>query len=179
MRKESVRKILFWCGTLLGSAFFCIFFPSAHWRDTVHIIYDLTVSPLVSAYVTGVLLDGIYGERDEYWWARLLLIIPALLIPTGRRFLGWPISGHLTAMLIVAPAISFDRRLSRIVRTIYWLPLPYVLYLRWFSFDKDDHWQTYNCIIIAAASLLIVKLALIFYKLTKEKSSTAIKDIQR
>ena len=80
---------------------------------------------------------------------RLALLIPLSVIPTGRDLYAWNISGHLLGILTVALIQGMDERLGRWEKIAYALPLPIILWIRLFLFDKKGHLETLNAIGVA------------------------------
>jgi hypothetical protein len=135
-----------------GTVVLCLYWRS--WRDIAHLFYDIPAGFVVCAFIGQLLCEGIRRQFSPQWWTRVLLMVPISVIPTGRVFLGWNISGHLTDVLAVALIQSIDTRLHPWERLVYWSPLPIVLWIRWFVFDKNGHWETINAAIAAIAIFL-------------------------
>ena len=131
---------------LLGGIILCTFWKS--WQDVHHLIYDIPTGVVMSAYIGQIVCEGIDRRFTPHWWIRVILLIPMTIIPAGRWFLGWPISGHLSIMLAVAVIQTADHRLRSLEKLIYWVPIPIILYFRWFHFDKGGHWDTFNALIL-------------------------------
>lgn len=132
---------------LIGATAFCIY--SRSWKDAPHLIYDIPAGLVVYVFVAQLLLEVVYGGWTWYWGARLALLVAMAVVTTGREFQGWTISGHLSCVLAVALVQAADPRLAVAERIVYWLPLPIVLYIRWYIFDLGAHWQTYNAVLFA------------------------------
>jgi hypothetical protein len=133
--------------TALGMVAFCLFARS--WRDVPHLLYDIPASLAVFGFVAQLLLERFKDGPRRYWLARLGMLVAMTIVTVGREFGHWNISGHLSCVLAVALVQSTDRRLSVAERFCYWIPLPIVLFIRWFLFDQGNHWQTYNAVIFA------------------------------
>jgi hypothetical protein len=139
--------------SVVGAIILMVFWKS--WRDTVHLVYDIPTGLVISAYIGQIICEGINRWFTPNWWIRVILLVPMTIIPAGRWFLDWPISGHLSIMLAVAVIQTIDNRLKAIERVIYWIPVPIILYIRWFYFDKNGHGDTYNALLTAAVIILI------------------------
>ena len=147
--------------TLTGALVLCLYWQS--WKDTSHLIYDIPSAISMCAFLSQILCEGTAGQMSPSWWARLLLVVPMSVIPAGRELLGWNLSGHLTDMWAVALIQSVDRRLSRWERLAYWVPVPVVLWIRWFLFDAGGHWETFNAFIAGTTMFLGYVLLLICF----------------
>ncbi len=139
-----------------GGILLCVYWQS--WKDIYHLFYDIPAALAMSAYIGQIVCEGIRKLSFPGWRARLLLMIPMSVIPAGREFLGWNISGHLTDILAVALIQSTDRRMAGAERIAYWFPMPIILYVRWFQFDRNGHWETFNAA-IAAGLIFLAYLA--------------------
>jgi hypothetical protein len=135
---------------LLGGAILCFYWQS--WKDMPHLFYDIPTGFMMSAYIGQIVLENMGNKRAVHWWARVLLLLPMSVIPIGRVFLNWNISGHLTDMLAAAMIQTADERLGSVEKIVYWHPLPVILYIRWFHFDTGGHGETFNAL---AAGFLI------------------------
>ena len=69
------------------------------------------------------------------------------IVPMGRVFFNWNISGHLTDILAAALIQTADDRLSASEKILYWFSLPVILYIRWFHFDSGGHGETFYALI--------------------------------
>ncbi len=138
---------------VVGMVAFCFYARS--WRDIPHLIYDIPASFAVFAFVGQVVLELCLSGPTPYVLARLGLIAALTIVCGGRDFFAWSISGHLTCVLAVALLQSFDARLPLLERAAYWIPLPIVLVIRWTTFDKGDHAQTYYAILFAVLAAAI------------------------
>ena len=141
----------------VGMAAFVVYARS--WKDLPHVIYDIPASFAVFAFVAQLLLEAAKDGAGWYWIARVVLLGVITVATVGREFLGWHLSGHLTCVLAVALVQATDPRLGLIERALYWIPLLVVLLVRWYRFDGDDHWQTYNAVIVGTVAALPVMLA--------------------
>ncbi len=135
-----------------GSAALCIYWQS--WKDTAHLLYDIPAAALFCGFLSQIVCEGASRQFTAWWWARVAVLAPMSVIPCGREFLGWPISGHLADLLAVALIQSRDLRLGSRERIAYWLALPIILWIRWFLFDTNGHWETYNALIAGVAIFL-------------------------
>ena len=143
---------------IVGATVFCIY--ARTWRDVPHAIYDIPASIAAFAFVAQLLLEVTKDGASWFWGSRLALLVAMTVVTSGRAFLGWEISGHLSCVLAIAIVQAADARLGAIERLLYWIPLPIVLVIRWTLFDQGQHWQTYSAVIFAvAASLPVVLLA--------------------
>lgn len=138
--------------TLAGSLVLCLYWQS--WKDTPHLIYDVPSAISMCAYLSQILCEATARQMSPSWWARLLLVVPMSVIPSGREFLGWKISGHLTDMWAVALIQSVDGRLRCRERLAYWLPVPIVLWIRWFHFDIGGHGETFAALVAGTIMFL-------------------------
>lgn len=125
-----------------------LFFYWQSWKDVPHLFYDIPAGLTISAYIGQILLEGMKNEREGHWWARVLMLLPMAIVPIGREFFQWNISGHLTDILAAAMIQTADKRLRTLEKIIYWLPIPVILYIRWFLFDTGGHRETYNALIV-------------------------------
>ncbi len=132
---------------------------SRSWKDLAHLIYDIPASFAVFAFIAQLLLEVAKDGASLYWSARFLLLVAITVATAGREFLGWHLSGHLTCVLAVALVQAADPRLALTERALYWIPLPIVLFMRWYKFDGDDHWQTYYALIVGTCVAIPVMLA--------------------
>jgi hypothetical protein len=39
-------------------------------------------------------------------------------------------------------------------RCLFLIPLPIVLFLRWFRFDENNHWQTYYAVLVGTCAAI-------------------------
>ena len=128
-----------------GAATLCIYYRS--WNSTVRLVYDIPSTFIMCAFMAQIVCEGLRRQFTAYWWTRAILMVPLSVIPVARELIGWPISGHGTNMLAVGLIQTTDKRLSAVERIIYWIPFPIVLFMHWFVFDEDGHWDTYNALI--------------------------------
>ena len=135
---------------LLGGT--ALFFYWQSWKDIPHLFYDIPAGFTMSAYIGQMVLEYKRNKREAHWWARVLLLLPMSIIPLGRELFKWNISGHLADLLAVASIQTADKRLHTLEKILYWLPLPVILYIRWFLFDSKGHGETFNAL---AAGFLI------------------------
>ena len=135
-----------------GSVALCIYWQS--WKDPAHLAYDIPAAALFCGFLSQILSEGVRRQFTAWWWARVVVLGPMSVIPCGREFLGWPISGHLADLLAVALIQSCDLRLGLWERITYWLALPIILWVRWFLFDMSGHWETYSAAIAGVAIFL-------------------------
>ena len=158
-----MQGILTFCGALI----LCVYWQS--WKDVTHLVYDIPSAVIMCAYLSQILCEGFAGLLSRSWWMRVLLVIPMSVIPFGREFLGWRISGHLSDMWAVALIQSLDGRLYRWERLIYWGPVPIVLWIRLSRFDVGGHWETFNAL-IAGTLMFMLYAGLIFLPPDTRKS---------
>ena len=151
--------------SIIGGIILCIFWES--WQDTTHLVYDIPSGLVVSAYIGQIICEGLDRWFTHNWWIRVILLVPMAVIPAGRWFLGWPISGHLSIMLAVAVIQTSDIRLKPVERIIFWIPVPIILYFRWFHFDKNGHGETYNALLV---SIIFVMIFFVVSRFTSCKS---------
>jgi hypothetical protein len=140
----------------VGSAAFCVY--SRSWKDWAHLVYDIPASLLVFSFIAQLVLEARHAG-SVYWLARFALLVAMTVVCTGRDFLHWPISGHLSCVLAVALVQAWDLRLPFAERLLVWLPLPIVLVIRWWLFDQGQHGQTYRALLFAVLAALPVVLA--------------------
>ncbi len=145
---------------LLGMVTFVVY--SRSWKDLPHLIYDIPASFVVFAFVAQLLLEVVKDGAGWYWTIRVALLCVITVATVGREFLGWRLSGHLTCVLAVALVQATDPRLLPLERVVYWIPLPIVLYMRWYKFDGNDHWQTYLAMIVGISAAVPAILAVRF-----------------
>lgn len=138
-----------------GSAAFCVY--SRSWKDWAHLVYDIPASLLVFWFIAQLALEA-QRAGSAYWLARFALLAAMTVVCTGRDFLHWPISGHLSCVLAVAIVQFWDVRLPPGERLLYWLPLPIVLAIRWWVFDQGQHGQTYRALLFAVVTAVPVVL---------------------
>lgn len=142
---------------LIGMAAFVTY--SRSWKDLPHLVYDIPASFVVFAFIAQLFLELPKGSAGWYWTLRFALLVAITVATVGREFLDWNLSGHLTCILAVALVQTTDPRIALTERIPYWIPLPIVLLIRWYEFDGDNHWQTYNALIVASALAVPVMLA--------------------
>jgi hypothetical protein len=146
---------------ILGAAALGIVWQT--WQDLPRLfLYDVPASLAMSAYVAQISCEGLQSCRGPGWWARVVLLIPMSAIPAGRLLRGWSVSGHLADILAVSLIQSVDKRLSTAERAAYWIPVPAILWIRWFLSDKvwvHGHWETYHALLAAAAMFAVYVLA--------------------
>ena len=129
----------------IGGAAFLVYWKS--WKDIPHLFYDIPASFTMNLYIGQIVLEGKKNKREVHWWARVLLLLPMSIVPMGRVFFNWNISGHLTDILAAASIQTTDKRLHTLEKILYWLPLPVILYVRWFLFDIGGHGETLNALL--------------------------------
>ena len=156
--------------TLAGALVLCLYWQS--WEDPAHLIYDVPSAISMCAYLSQILCEAASRQMSPSVWARLLLVVPMSVIPSGREFLGWRISGHLTDMWAVALIQSVDGRLRCGERLAYWLPVPIVLWIRWFHFDIGGHGETFAA--LAAGTIMFLGyLSFLLVRVGRPPSSRA------
>lgn len=143
---------------LMGGAALLVYWKS--WQDVSHLFYDIPSGFTMSLYIGQIVLEGIKKKREEYWWARVLLLLPMSIVPIGRVFFNWNISGHLTDILAAAVIQTMDKRLRILEKMGYWTPLPVIVYIRWFIFDtrSGTHWETFNALAVGFSIILCYRL---------------------
>jgi hypothetical protein len=137
---------------LVGGTVLTIYYRS--WKDIPHLFYDIPAGLAMGAYFGQIVLEGIRNKRSVHWWARVIMLLPMSIVPLGREFFNWNISGHLTDMLAVAMIQTADRRLRTLEKVMYWFPIPIILYIRWFLFDTGGHGETFNAL-LAGVSIFV------------------------
>ena len=137
---------------LIGGTVLTLYYQS--WKDLHHLFYDIPVGFAMGAYFGQIVLESMINKREMHWWARVILLLPMSVIPLGREFFNWNISGHLTDMLAVAMIQTSDKRLRTLEKMAYWLPMPIILHIRWFLFDTAGHGETFNALIAGASMFL-------------------------
>ena len=140
----------------MGSTAFCVY--SRSWQDYYHIVYDLAAGVAVFSFIAQIVVEGIDDRPGPLWWLRAALLVPVSLIPAARVFLHWPISGHVTDVLLVAGLQAVDRRLKVWLRGLYWVPVAIAVWLRWFHFDRGGHRETSLAAMVAAGCLGLAAL---------------------
>ncbi len=148
-----INRLLQFGLSIIGAMILVIFWQS--WRDVAHLVYDIPTGLVISGYIAQIVCEGINRGFTSNWWIRVWLLLPMTIIPAGRWFLGWPVSGHLSIMLAVAVMQSLDKRLNVMERVVYWIPVPIILYMRWFYFDKDGHWDMYNALLVSVVLIFV------------------------
>jgi hypothetical protein len=137
---------------LIGGTVLTIYYQS--WKDIPHLFYDIPTGFIMGAYFGQIVLEGMRNKRAVHWWARVLLLLPMSIIPLGREFFNWNISGHLTDMLTVAMIQTEDRRLRALEKIVFWHPIPIILYIRWFLFDTGGHGETFHALLAGFSMFL-------------------------
>ena len=150
---------------LLGGT--ALFFYWQSWKDIPHLFYDIPAGVTMSAYIGQIVLESRRNKREGQWWARVLLLLPMSIVPMGRVFFNWNISGHLTDILAAAMIQTTDKRLSTLERIGYWHSLPIILYIRWFLLDSGGHGETLNA--LAAGFSIFLGYCLIRRTFAKNK----------
>jgi len=140
---------------LVGVVAFCLY--SRSWKDLPHLVYDVPASLAVFAFVAQLVLEA-RSPGHWFWMGRAGLLVAMTVVTVGREFRSWPISGHLSCVLAVAIVQLADPRLHPGERLLYWIPLPVVLGIRWWLFDRGAHGQTYNAMLFAVAGAVPVVL---------------------
>ena len=141
-----------------GGLCLCLYWRS--WHDLPHLIYDVPAALAMCAYIAQMICEARARQFSVSLALRAMLMIPMSVIPAGRDFFAWPISGHLSDILAVALIQSRDQRLSKWERGAYYLPLPIILYLRWFQFDRHGHADTFHALLAAGAMFAAYLLGL-------------------
>jgi hypothetical protein len=139
-------------GTTAGTAAFCVY--SQSWRAPSRALYDVPAALSAFAFITWLLATGYRAGWSARWWSLGWLVVPLSLVPTGRALLNWPMSGHMTDVLLVALVTSLGTRLPVLWRLACWLPPAIVGYMRWTSLDQGAHMQSYGAIGIAVVCAL-------------------------
>lgn len=143
---------------VMGSVAYCVYARS--WLDPIRLIYDIPASLTTFAFIAQLVLAFPKQTASLSWWYRIGVLSVMTAVTTGREFFAWPISGHLTCVTAVALVQSTDSRLPPWERLLYWTPVPIVLYMRCRIFDRNDHWDTYNAVLVAAVLAAPAILAL-------------------
>lgn len=159
------RRLQLIIGLIGGTVFF---FYWQSWKDIPHLFYDIPTGFIMSIYIGQIVLEDVKKKREAHWWARVLLLLPMAIVPIGRQYFSWNISGHLTDMLAVAMIQTVDERLPTLEKIAYWLPIPVILYIRWFLFDTGGHGETFNALIAGFSIFLCycsIRRLTIHYKL--------------
>ena len=146
-----------WVGTAVGVVAFCLY--SRSWASIARFVYDVPAAISAFSFLAWLLADGFTARWSAQWWSFGWLLVPLSVVPTGRAFLGWPVSGHLTDVLLVALVVSFRSDLPMAWRAACWVPVIIVSYLRWTSFDQGAHVQTYGAVAIASGCAAAALLA--------------------
>jgi hypothetical protein len=120
--------------TLIGATAFCVF--SRTWQDIWHLIYDIPAALAVYSFVAQLVAERVAGSRDGRWTARLIALSLMSVVTVGRQFAHWPISGHVTTTVAVCIIQLGDLHLPRLLRMLYLVPLPIVVAIRLFVFDR-------------------------------------------
>ncbi len=141
--------------SFLGMVILCIYWRS--WKDIPHLLYDIPSGFIMSAFIAQLICQACTGDFSPKWWGRLTAMIPMSIVPTGREFLDWQISGHLTDMLAVALIQGLDRECSVWERIGYSIPLPIVLYIRLTIFDQPGHMETISAICVGTFIFFLAK----------------------
>jgi hypothetical protein len=115
-------------GTVVGALSFWIYNRS--WESWWRFIYDVPASIAVFSFLAQVLAELVAGNTGKRWRIRFGLVVAMTVITNGREFLGWPMSGHVTDVTAVALLQTFDSRLPRWLRALYWIPLPILVTMR-------------------------------------------------
>ncbi len=142
LKINRLQQLIF---ALIGGT--ALFFYWQSWKDIPHLFYDIPIGFTMSLYFGQIVLESKRNKREVHWWARVLLLLPMSIIPMGREFFNWNISGHLTDMLAAAMIQTADGRLQTLEKIVYWHPIPVILYIRWFLFDTRGHQETFNALI--------------------------------
>jgi hypothetical protein len=138
--------------TLCATAIFWL--TTRCWRDPYHCVYDVLTGLVVFSFVAELVTEALARSVTAWWWGRVLVLVPIVVVSAGALLGGWEISGHLTGLLIVAGAQSLDERLPIAARIAYCVPAPIALWLRWSIFDGGVHTETYSAAVVAALCLL-------------------------
>ena len=125
----------------LGSGVFVAY--SGSWNDWLLFLYDVPAALLVFSFVGSTASSAFFAPRESETRLRVFLLAPLTIIPVGREFLGWPVSGHLADVLTIALFEGMHVRASWPKRVLAFLPVLIVLPIRWFSLDSADHVATY------------------------------------
>ena len=119
------------------------------WRDLAHLFYDIPAALAMGAYLGQTACELKERLFSRQLWIRLVLLVPMSVIPAGRDLYEWNISGHLMGILTVALIQAVDARLYVWEKLAYGFPLPIILWIRLFQFDKKGHAETLNAIGVA------------------------------
>jgi hypothetical protein len=140
---------------LFGATVLCVYWRS--WTDAAHLVYDIPAGFAMSAFIAQLVCERLAGLASPRWWGHVAAMVPISIVPVGREFLAWPVSGHLTDMLALAMIQGLDRRLPRWERVAYVAPLPIVLYIRLTRFDVAGHGESLNAVTAGIAIFLVAK----------------------
>jgi hypothetical protein len=133
--------------TLIGATAFCVY--SHSWFDAAHLLYDIPAGLCTFGFVAQLVIEPSKNRINAFWLYRVAMVIALAVVTSGRQYLGWTISGHLSCVLAIALVQSADTRLPRWQRIAYSIPLPIVLYLRLAILERDGHCATYTAIVFA------------------------------
>jgi hypothetical protein len=122
---------------LVGATAFCLY--SHSWVDATHLLYDIPAGLATFGFIAQLVIELPREGVSRFGLYRAVLVIAMTAVTVGRRYLGWPISGHLSCVLAIALVQSLDRRLSFRERLAYWMPIPIVFYLRLVILEHDGH----------------------------------------
>jgi hypothetical protein len=146
-------------GLALGGALvLCLYWRS--WSDLAHLVYDIPAGVAMCAYIAQIVCEAKSRTFSTSLGLRALLMLPMSILPAGRDFFAWPISGHLSDILAVALIQSVDRRLAAWERVAYWLPLPAIAALRLALFDERGHAESVHAALAALAMFAAYLLGL-------------------
>jgi hypothetical protein len=145
----------------IGAAAFCVYARS--WRDAQHLIYDIPAALATFSFIAQIVLESARGGINRFWLSRVLAVVLLTVVTSGREYLKWPISGHLTCVLAIALIQSQDGRLLGWERLLYWAPVPIVLAIRIGWFDRGQHFPTYSAVVFAFMSAAVALLPAYFW----------------
>jgi hypothetical protein len=154
-KPEKINRRLQLALAVLGTTALCCYWKS--WKDLPHLVYDMPSGFAMSAFIAQLICERQASLVSARWWGRLIAMIPISIVPLGREFCRWPVSGHLTDMLALAMIQALDEELPMWERIAYVFPLPTVLSLRFLCFDVEGHRESLNAIIAGIAIYLVAK----------------------
>ena len=120
--------------TIIGAGAFCIY--SHGWHHWGQLTYDIVASLTVYSFVAQLLAEAIAHKPDRWWWIRFIAVIIMSIFTTGREFLNWPVSGHVSTVTAVSLIQQTETRMSKLMRFIYLSSLPIIIALRIFVIDQ-------------------------------------------
>ncbi len=142
------------------------------WKDLPHLFYDIPAGLATGAYLGQIICELKERLFSRRLLMRLALLIPMSIIPAGREFFGWNISGHLSDILAVTLIQAMDERLNALEKIAYALPVPVILSIRLFLFDRKGHMETLNAIGVALILFLCYFIVISIFPDRKNNSAS-------